>query len=155
MKAVIQRVRDASVSVEGKLKGEIKHGLLVYYSVEEKDTFDMIEPFLDKLVHLRIFEDEEGKMNLSLDNVSKEILFVSQFTLAANLARGNRPDFANAKKPEEAERFYTEGVRILKSWGYNVSCGVFGAHMQVRYMNDGPVTFILDSENLPRFRKKN
>ena len=76
MKAVIQRVRDASVSVEGKLKGEIKHGLLVYYSVEEKDTFDMIEPFLDKLAHLRIFEDEEGKMNLSLDKVSKEILWL-------------------------------------------------------------------------------
>ena len=155
MKAVIQRVRNASVKVSGLVRGEIKHGLLVYFSVEESDTFDMTEPFLDKLVHLRIFEDENGKMNLSLDKISKEILFISQFTLAANLARGNRPDFANAKNPKEAEEFYQEGIKILEKWGYDVSCGVFGAHMEVEYMNDGPVTFILDSKDLPRFKGKN
>ena len=94
MKAVIQRVRDAFVSVDGEVKGSIDHGLLVYYSVESSDTFEMISPFLDKLVRLRIFEDESDKMNLSLDKISKEILFISQFTLAANLDRGNRPDFA-------------------------------------------------------------
>ncbi len=154
MKAVIQRVRNASVKVDGTIKGEINHGMLVYFSVEADDTFDMIEPFLDKLVHLRIFEDENEKMNLSLDKIGGEILFISQFTLAANLDRGNRPDFANAKAPGEAERFYEEGIRILKGWGYPVSSGVFGAHMQVEYMNDGPVTFILDSKNLARFRKK-
>lgn len=154
MKSVIQRVRNASVKVDGTIKGEINHGMLVYFSVEADDTFDMIEPFLDKLVHLRIFEDENEKMNLSLDKIGGEILFISQFTLAANLDRGNRPDFANAKAPGEAERFYEEGIRILKGWGYSVSSGVFGAHMQVEYMNDGPVTFILDSENLARFRKK-
>lgn len=155
MKAVIQRVKNAFVSVDGEVKGAIAHGLLVYYSVESTDTFEMISPFLDKLVHLRIFEDESDKMNLSLDKISKEILFISQFTLAANLDRGNRPDFANAMAPQEALRFYQEAIKILKDWGYTVSCGVFGAHMQVSYINDGPVTFILDSKDLARFRKRN
>lgn len=154
MKAVIQRVRRASVSVDGNVTGEIDHGMLVYFSVEGSDTSDMIVPFLDKLTHLRIFEDENGKMNLSLEKVGSKILFISQFTLAANLDRGNRPDFANAKSAEEAKKFYESAIDVLRSWGYEVQTGVFGAHMHVTYDNDGPVTFILDSKDLARFRKK-
>ncbi len=153
MIAVIQRVRDASVSVSGTEKGRISHGMLVYYSVEADDSIDMIEPFLDKLIKLRIFEDENGKMNLDLSKVGGEILFISQFTIAANLDRGNRPDFANAKNPEEAEAFYARALSILRGWGIRTECGVFGAHMMVSYTNDGPVTFVLDSSKLGRFRK--
>ena len=155
MRAVIQRVKDTKLSVDGKLVSEIPYGLAVYLGVGAGDTAEKCAPMAKKIAQLRIFEDESDKMNLNLDKISKEILFISQFTLAANLDRGNRPDFANAMAPQEALRFYQEAIKILKDWGYTVSCGVFGAHMQVSYINDGPVTFILDSKDLARFRKRN
>lgn len=154
MKAVIQRVRDASVSVDGAIAGQIEKGMLVYFGVDESDDISMLQPFLEKLVRLRIFEDENGKMNLSLDKDSMGILFISQFTLAADLSRGNRPDFAHAMNPSVAEKIYAEGISILKNMGYNVQCGVFGAHMVVSYSNLGPVTFILDSRDMKCFQKK-
>lgn len=153
MRAVIQRVRDAYVSVDGTVAGSIDEGMLVYFGVEEGDDESMAEPFLEKLVRLRIFEDGNGKMNLSIDKEHMGILFISQFTLAADLSRGNRPDFANAMEPGTAKRIYEKGISILSSMGYNVQCGVFGAHMEVGYRNMGPVTFILDSRDLGCFRK--
>ena len=155
MKAVIQRAVDASITVEGKVVGAIDHGMLVYFGVEDTDTEDMIEPFLEKMTKLRIFEDENGKMNLSLDKVGGSILFISQFTLAGELMRGNRPGFDHAMEPVTAEKFYQKGASYLKSLGYNTEMGVFGADMKVRYMNDGPVTFILDSRDFKIFQKKN
>ncbi len=154
MKAVIQRVRDASVSVDGIVKGQIEKGMLVYFGVEESDDASMLQPFLEKLVRLRIFEDDQGKMNLSLDKDHMGILFISQFTLAADLCRGNRPDFAHAMNPSTAEKMYDDGISILKNMGYNVQCGVFGAHMVVSYSNMGPVTFILNSRDMKCFQKK-
>ena len=154
MKAVIQRAREASVTVQGDVIGKINIGMIVYFSVEANDTLDMIAPFLDKLVKLRIFEDENKKMNLGIDKLGSEILFISQFTIASNLDRGNRPDFATCKAAHEAEEFYQEAIRILKEWGYKVECGKFGAEMIVKYINDGPATFVLDSDKLARFRKK-
>lgn len=148
MKAVIQRVKDASVTVDGVVTGKISNGLLVYFGVGKEDEEWMVKPFLEKLVKLRIFEDENGKMNLSVDKFGSEILFVSQFTLYGDCVHGNRPGFDPAMDPETAERFYEKGKTILKEMGYKTECGVFGAHMEVRYMNDGPITFILDSRDL-------
>lgn len=153
MKAVIQRVKDASVSVEGSVVGQIDHGMLVYFGVEDTDTEDMIEPFLEKMVKLRIFEDRDGKMNLALDKTGGSILFISQFTLAAELMKGNRPGFDHAMAPDVADKFYEKGASYLRTLGYNTETGVFGAHMEVRYMNDGPCTFILDSRDFRQFRK--
>ena len=148
MKAVIQRVRDASVTVDGEVTGAISHGLLVYFGVGKEDEEWMVRPFLEKLVKLRIFEDENGKMNLSVDKFGSEILFVSQFTLYGDCVHGNRPGFDAAMDPVTAERFYEKGKTILKEMGYRTESGVFGAHMEVRYLNDGPITFILDSRDM-------
>ncbi len=148
MKAVIQRVRDASVSVDGKVTGKIGHGLLVYFGLGVEDEEWMLRPFLEKLVKLRIFEDENDKMNLSVDKFGSEILFISQFTLYGDCVHGNRPGFDAAMNPVRAEQYYEKGIEILRELGYRTECGVFGAHMEVRYMNDGPVTFILDSRDM-------
>lgn len=154
MRAVIQRVRNASVSVEGRMTGRIDHGLLVYFGVGRNDEEWMLRPFLEKLVKLRIFSDEQGKMNLSVDKVGSEILFISQFTLYGDTSHGNRPGFDEAMMPGIAEEFYEKGISILKQMGYKTECGVFGADMDVEYHNDGPVTFILDSEELGSLKKK-
>lgn len=148
MLAVIQTVRDASVTVEGELAGSIEDGMLVYFGVEKDDRMEDLKPFLEKLVKLRIFKDEKGKMNLSLASAGGRILFVSQFTLAGDIYKGNRPGFESAAPAPVAQEFYEEALRMLAQMGYSVSSGRFGEHMLVRYVNDGPETFILDSKRL-------
>ena len=143
MKLVIQRVNKASVTIENELYSSINKGLLVLFGVEKNDSEDMIEYFAQKLLKVRIFEDEQGKMNKSVLDIEGEILAVSQFTLAADCKKGTRPSFDNAMEPKRAKEFYEKFVEILKKSQINVKTGVFGAHMQVELVNNGPVTIIL------------
>ena len=145
MKAVIQRVLNASCTVDGSVTGAIDSGLLVYFGVDKGDDDTILPRFLDKILKLRIFEDENGKMNLSLSDTGGGMLFISQFTLSADVYRGNRPSFDSAEKPETAEMMYIKASDYLRSKGVNVQLGKFGAHMEISYINDGPVTFFLDS----------
>ena len=146
MKAVIQRVKDCSVEVESRIVGSIKKGLLIYLGIGSKDGEREIGFLVNKIINLRIFPDSEGKMNLSLKQISGEIIVVSQFTLFADLAKGRRPSFNNAAPPDLAIPLYEKFIKELEAYGIRVESGVFGALMQVRYCNDGPVTIILDSE---------
>ncbi len=143
MKLVIQRVDSASVTIENNLHSSIKKGLLVLFGVEKDDSEDMLEYFAQKLLKLRIFEDEHGKINKSVLDIEGEILVVSQFTLCADCKKGTRPSFDNAKEPKAAKEYYEKFVEILKKSGINIKTGVFGAHMQVGLINNGPVTIIL------------
>ncbi len=143
MKLVIQRVDSASVTIENKLYSSINKGLLVLFGVEKDDSEDMLEYFAQKLLKLRIFEDKQGKMNKSILDIEGEILVVSQFTLCADCKKGTRPSFDNAKEPKIAKEYYEKFVEILKKSGINIKTGVFGAHMQVELVNNGPVTIIL------------
>ena len=143
MKLVIQRVNSASVTIENKIYSSIKKGLLVLFGVEKDDSEDMLDYYAQKLLKLRIFEDEQGKMNKSLLDIKGEILVVSQFTLCADCKKGTRPSFDNAKEPKCAKEYYEKFVRILKTSGLNVQTGVFAAHMDVELVNNGPVTIIL------------
>lgn len=143
MKLVIQRVDKASVTIENNLHSSINKGLLVLFGVEKDDSEDMLEYFAQKLLKLRIFEDEQGKMNKSILDIEGEILVVSQFTLCADCKKGTRPSFDNAKEPKVAKEYYEKFVGILKKSGINIKTGVFGAHMQVGLINNGPVTIIL------------
>ncbi len=143
MKLVIQRVDSASVTIENNLHSSIKKGLLVLFGVEKDDSEDMLEYFAQKLLKLRIFEDKQGKMNKSVLDIEGEILVVSQFTLCADCKKGTRPSFDNAKEPKAAKEYYEKFVEILKKSGINTKTGVFGAHMQVGLINNGPVTIIL------------
>ena len=143
MKLVIQRVNSASVTIENKIYSSINKGLLVLFGVEKDDSEDMLEYFAQKLLKLRIFEDEKGKMNKSLIDINGEILVVSQFTLCADCKKGTRPSFDNAKEPKIAKEYYEKFVEILKKSGINIKTGVFGAHMQIELINNGPVTIIL------------
>ena len=143
MKLVIQRVDSASVTIENKIYSSINKGLLVLFGVEKDDSEDMLEYFAQKLLKLRIFEDEKGKMNKSVLDISGEILAVSQFTLCADCKKGTRPSFDNAKEPRIAKEYYEKFVEILKKSGINIKTGVFGAHMQIELINNGPVTIIL------------
>ncbi|HNK16021.1 MAG TPA: D-aminoacyl-tRNA deacylase [Nitrospira sp.] len=145
MKAVLQRVTRASVEVDGRIVGRIGAGLLVLLGVakgdEERDLLYLVE----KLHTLRIFADDQGKMNRSLVEVGGEVLLVSQFTLLGDTTKGRRPGFDRAAAPDEARIWYEEAVTRLRAVGVKVETGVFGAHMQVELLNDGPVTFLLDS----------
>ena len=143
MKLVIQRVDSASVTIENNLHSSINKGLLVLFGVEKDDSEDMLEYFAQKLLKLRIFEDEQGKMNKSVLDIEGEILVVSQFTLCADCKKGTRQSFDNAKEPKIAKEYYEKFVEILKKSGINIKTGVFGAHMQVGLINNGPVTIIL------------
>ena len=143
MKLVIQRVNSASVTIENKIYSSINKGLLVFFGVEKDDSEDMLEYFAQKLLKLRIFEDEKGKMNKSVLDIEGEILVVSQFTLCADCKKGTRPSFDNAKEPKIAKEYYEKFVEILKKSGINIKTGVFGAHMQIELINNGPVTIIL------------
>ena len=143
MKLVIQRVNSASVTIENKIYSSINKGLLVLFGVEKDDSEDMLEYFAQKLLKLRIFEDEKGKMNKSVLDIEGEILVVSQFTLCADCKKGTRPSFDNAKEPKIAKEYYEKFVEILKKSGINIKTGVFGAHMQIELINNGPVTIIL------------
>ncbi|PLX21926.1 D-tyrosyl-tRNA(Tyr) deacylase [Candidatus Parcubacteria bacterium] len=144
MKAVIQRVSNARVSILGKTVGEIKKGLLVFFAVHVDDTENMIEKMSDKICNLRIFEDAEGKMNNSLIDMGGEILVVSQFTLYGDTRKGNRPSFMESARPDKAIPYYEEFVTKLKEKRLKVETGEFGAKMDVELKNDGPVTIIID-----------
>ena len=145
MKSVIQRVTDASVSVDGACVGRISHGLLVYLGVEKGDTEEQLRWLCSKITKLRIFADGEGKMNLSLKEVNGSLLVISQFTLCANLHKGNRPSYNEAADPEEASLMYNKALETFRDLGFHVEKGIFGAHMHVTYTNDGPVTMLLDA----------
>ena len=148
MKAVIQRVKHASVEVEGKIVGSCNEGFLVLLGVAEGDTEKEAEMLCRKIVNLRIFQDEAGKMNRSLLDIDGEMLVVSQFTLLANYRHGNRPDFLASAKPDEANRLYEYFKALAKKELRRVESGIFGADMKVELLNDGPVTIVMDSEVL-------
>lgn len=145
MRAVIQRVEQASVSVEGEIRGRIGAGLLVLIGVEEGDGDADFKYIADKAPNLRVFEDEQGKMNRSLLDVGGEVLAVSQFTLLGDARGGRRPSFIAAARPETADPMYERLVADWRARGIRVETGVFGAHMKVALVNDGPVTILLDS----------
>lgn len=148
MKAVLQRVLSANLKVEGNLISEIKKGFVIFLGVGINDTDDDIIKLGNKISKLRIFEDENGKMNLSLSDVGGEILLVSQFTLYADCRHGNRPSFINAQIPALANEKYLKMIDFLREKGLKVKTGVFGADMKIDVLNDGPVTIILDSNEL-------
>ena len=149
MKAVIQRVSQSKVDIEGKTVGEVGRGFMILLGVVEGDTKADADKLLKKVPFLRIFEDENGKMNLSCLDVEGEILVISQFTLAADCSHGRRPSFIGAAAPDEATPLYEYFIQGLKDAGIKkVETGEFGADMQVSLINDGPVTIILDSKEL-------
>lgn len=148
MRAVVQRVRRSSVTVDGQVTGEIGHGLMVLLGVEDKDTEKDLAYMVDKLPNLRIFEDPDGKMNLSLLDVGGALLVVSQFTLLGDARKGRRPGFTDAARPEKANAMYEQLVSEIRALGVQVETGQFQAHMMVDILNDGPVTLLLDSHKL-------
>lgn len=145
MRAVIQRVEKASVSVEGEIRGQVGAGFLVLIGVEEGDGDADFKYIADKVPNLRVFEDDQGKMNRSLMDVGGELLAVSQFTLLGDARGGRRPSFIAAARPETADPMYERLVAEWRARGIRVETGVFGAHMKVALVNDGPVTILLDS----------
>lgn len=147
MRAVIQRVQHASVSVDGTVRGAIGKGYLVLLGVGAEDDESHMRKVADKMLQLRIFEDENGKINRSLDQVHGELLVISQFTLYADCRKGNRPNFLQAAKPELAEQLYEAFLAHCRSRVEKVESGVFGADMKVSLCNDGPFTIVLDSNN--------
>lgn len=148
MKFVIQRVKQASVKVEGSVIGEIEKGYLVLIDVSDKDTEAVADKMIKKMIGLRIFEDAEGKTNLSLADVGGSLLLVSQFTLYANCKKGNRPSFIEAGAPDKANQLYEYIIEESKKSVSVVQTGRFGAEMEVSLINDGPFTILLDSEML-------
>lgn len=146
MKALIQRVSDASVAVNGDTVGNIGRGILLFLGIEKGDDEREVDHMSTKVMNLRIFEDAGGKMNLSVKDVGGSVLVVSQFTLAADCRKGNRPSFDTAEIPEKAETLYTLFIQRLVDSGIPVSSGRFGVYMKVSLVNDGPVTFLLDSK---------
>lgn len=148
MRFVIQRVTHASVKVDGNITGEINKGFLVLIGVEESDTKDIADKMIKKLIGMRIFEDENGKTNLSLSDVDGSLLLVSQFTLYADCKKGNRPSFTRAGNPTMAENMYEYIISECRKNDVKVQVGVFGADMKVELLNDGPFTVILDSSEI-------
>lgn len=146
MRVVIQRSKQASVSIDDELIGEINKGFVLLVGIEESDTKEDVDYLVRKISKLRIFEDEEGKMNLSLTDIQGEILSISQFTLHASTKKGNRPSFIDAAKPDKAIPMYDLFNQELKNAGFTVATGKFGADMQVALINDGPVTILIDSK---------
>ncbi len=144
MKAVIQRVKKASVTIDNELFSSIEAGMLILFCVEKGDTQECLDWFVKKILSLRFFEDEDGKMNKSIADVNGEILVVSQFTLAADCKKGTRPSFDNAEKPDVAKNMYEQFVKRLEQTKLKVKTGVFAAMMDVSLVNDGPVTFVLN-----------
>jgi D-tyrosyl-tRNA(Tyr) deacylase len=148
MRIVIQRVTEASVMVDGNITGSIGTGLLVLMGIEDADTDEDISWLSNKIVNLRIFNDENGVMNLGIKDVNGDILLVSQFTLHANTKKGNRPSYIKASKPDIAVPMYEKMILQLETdLGKKVETGIFGADMKVQLLNDGPVTIIIDSKN--------
>lgn len=148
MRAVVQRVKEADVSVDSKITGAIDKGLMVLLGVEDGDTEADALYMAEKITGLRIFEDDEGKMNLSVKDVGGEILAVSQFTLLGDARKGKRPSFSKAARPDEANRLYRHFIDLVEEREVKTQEGVFQAEMLVRIYNDGPVTILLDSKKL-------
>lgn len=148
MRAVLQRVTDADVSVDNEITGAIKSGFVVLLGVEDGDTREDADYMADKITGLRVFEDEEGKMNLSMMDVGGELLSISQFTLLADARKGRRPNFVKAARPETAKELYDYFNKKVREKGVHVEEGIFQAEMLVRINNDGPVTILLDSNKL-------
>lgn len=148
MRIVIQRVSEASVSVDGQITGSIANGLLVLMGVEDADTMEDIEWLSNKITNIRLFNDADGVMNLSVKDIDGDILLVSQFTLHASTKKGNRPSYIKASKAEFAIPMYEKMIRQLTiDLGKPIQTGVFGADMKVSLLNDGPVTIVIDSKN--------
>ena len=148
MKFVIQRVKKSSVTVDDKIIGSINKGFMVLIGISDTDTKDIADKMIDKMIKLRIFEDTDGKTNLSLNDVGGELLLISQFTLYAECKKGNRPSFINAGKPDMANGLYEYIIDKTKTYGLKVERGEFGADMKVELINDGPFTIILDSDKI-------
>jgi len=147
MRAVIQRVTRASVTIGGKVNGRIGTGLLVFVGIEDADTIDDIQWLSNKIVNLRVFNDENGVMNISLKDVGGNILLISQFTLHASTKKGNRPSYIGASKPDIAIPIYEKMIAQLSSdLGTKIQTGIFGADMKVELINDGPVTILMDTK---------
>ena len=144
MKIVLQRVNKASVTVDGEIKGSIGKGYLLLLGISPDDTLEKCEKAIQKIKNLRIFSDENGKINLSVKDVDGSVLVVSQFTLYADCKKGNRPSFTEAAKPDFAEKMYNEFVNICRKNFSDTQCGVFGADMKVSLENDGPFTLVLE-----------
>lgn len=147
MKIILQRVKNASVTVDSAVIGRIEHGLLIFLGVSQLDTKDNADALIAKIIQLRIFNDDNGKMNLSALDVNAQFLVVSQFTLYGNCQKGRRPSFDKAAEPKIANELYEYFVTELKKNSRSVQTGKFGADMDVALVNDGPVTFILESDN--------
>ena len=145
MRAVVQRVSESSVTVDNEIVGQIGKGLMVLLGVEEGDTENEVVYMAQKILGLRIFEDADGKMNLSLEDIEGEMLVVSQFTLLGDCRKGRRPSFIKAAKPELAEQLYNSFVAEIKGQGIKTATGKFRTHMDVQLVNDGPVTLLVDS----------
>jgi D-tyrosyl-tRNA(Tyr) deacylase len=147
LRVVVQRSKEARVEVEGQTVGEIRQGLVLLVGIRHEDTINDVRWMADKLVNLRIFEDEEGKMNRSLLETGGQILSISQFTLYGDCRKGRRPNFMAAARPEQAEPLYEQFNQLLREHGVDVQTGRFGAMMDVKLTNWGPVTLVIDSEN--------
>jgi len=148
MKFVIQRVKNASCTVENQIIGEIQQGFCVFIGVSNEDNTEIADKMIKKLIGMRIFEDENGKTNLSLSDVNGSLLLISQFTLYADCKKGNRPSFTNAGNPEHANTLYEYIIKKCKEHVPNVQTGSFGADMKISLLNDGPFTIVLDSKEL-------
>ncbi|MGV3084053.1 D-aminoacyl-tRNA deacylase [Enterococcus dispar] len=147
MKAVIQRVKSASVTIDDTIVGSISQGFMILLGIHEEDTKEDVDYLVRKITMMRIFEDEAGKMNLNIDAVAGSILSISQFTLYADTKKGNRPSFVKAARPEQAIPLYEAFNEGLRQSGLHVETGEFGADMQVALVNDGPVTIIIDTRD--------
>lgn len=145
MRAVVQRVKKTELRVDGLLVSEIPFGLVVFFGVKVGDHEKQADYIAKKIANLRIFEDENGKMNLSVKDVGGEILFISQFTLYGDASHGNRPSFIEAERPERAEPLYDYAAKALSEYGVPVKKGIFGADMKIEQLNDGPVTILLET----------
>ncbi|MCD7892410.1 MAG: D-tyrosyl-tRNA(Tyr) deacylase [Erysipelotrichaceae bacterium] len=148
MKIVVQRVKESSVEIDGNIHGNIDKGFMVLVGFCHDDTKEIVKKMVNKLINLRIFEDENGKMNLSLKDVQGEILSISQFTLYADCRKGRRPSFIDAAKPDIAIPLYDYFNKYIEENEIHVETGIFGADMKVSLINDGPVTIILDSNEI-------
>ena len=148
MKIVLQRVKEASVTIDGEIHGAIGKGYMILVGFNEEDNHEIIDRLVEKVIHLRVFEDENQKMNRSLLDVEGSILSISQFPLYADCRKGRRPSFVKAGNPQKAEEMYEEFIRVCKEKVPKVEHGVFGADMKVELLNDGPFTIVLDSKEL-------
>lgn len=146
MKVVIQRVSEANVKVDGEIVGEISQGLMLLIGIQDDDEKQDVDWLVQKILNLRIFSDKEGKMNLSVLDISGEILCISQFTLIADYKKGNRPSFIKAAKPEKAIPLFNNFIEEISKSNLKVEQGIFGADMKVSLLNDGPVTIVMDSK---------